>query len=374
MKYTLQSLCLMLFAFFCSCEKTQQIIITNNAEYEMSQVVEVLLSDLNQLPGEDDAFILKNSEGVIVPTQVTFDNKLIFKAEVPAHTSQNYTLTKGEKQSFEPLVFGRYFPERKDDFAWENDRVGFRFYGKALKSVQDPTNGLDLWYKRTSRLVLEDWYRKDLAKEASYHVDHGEGCDPYTVGPTLGAGAMAPFIEERLIRNENYDTYEILDHGPLRITAKLIYPPLMIDGKEVADVRIVSLDVGSQYTKIEQNYGEQNFPVVAGITKRALGDSIVYSKDNSYLIYAEPETEENGQIYIGLIFPDKFDKPFVDSYSLGKSEFQHVAVKAEYQKVPIVYYTGFGWSKFGFGDVKSFQDYTEKFVESLHSPIIVTVK
>ena len=34
-----------------------------------------------------------------------------------------------------------YVPERKDDFAWENDKIAFRAYGKALRK----TKGQCLW-------------------------------------------------------------------------------------------------------------------------------------------------------------------------------------------------------------------------------------
>ena len=30
---------------------------------------------------------------------------------------------------------GRFVPERRDDFAWENDRIAFRVYGPACSPV-----------------------------------------------------------------------------------------------------------------------------------------------------------------------------------------------------------------------------------------------
>ena len=40
-------------------------------------------------------------------------------------------------------VFGRFVPERKDDFAWENEYAAFRMYGPAL-APENPSNGVDM--------------------------------------------------------------------------------------------------------------------------------------------------------------------------------------------------------------------------------------
>ena len=41
-------------------------------------------------------------------------------------------------------VFGRHVPERKDDFAWENDRIAFRMYGPALEADGEISSGIDV--------------------------------------------------------------------------------------------------------------------------------------------------------------------------------------------------------------------------------------
>ena len=76
--------------------------------------------------------------------------------------------------------------ERRDDFAWENDRIAHRMYGKALETwAQEPltSSAVDVWFKRTRRLVINDWYMVD-----DYHRDHGEGADMYSAGKSRGCG------------------------------------------------------------------------------------------------------------------------------------------------------------------------------------------
>jgi hypothetical protein len=47
---------------------------------------------------------------------------------------------------------------------------------------------MDFWAKKTESLIIDKWYKDDLAGVASYHEDHGEGLDFYKVGRTLGLG------------------------------------------------------------------------------------------------------------------------------------------------------------------------------------------
>ena len=63
-------------------------------------------------------------------------------------------LTACQKQTVQPKVYGRFVPERKDDFAWENEYAAFRMYGPALRP-ENPSNGVDLWLKARAELVIE---------------------------------------------------------------------------------------------------------------------------------------------------------------------------------------------------------------------------
>ena len=54
-------------------------------------------------------------------------------------------------------VYGRYVPERKDDFAWENEYAAFRLYGPALLP-ENPYNGVDLWSKNSPELCIDSMY------------------------------------------------------------------------------------------------------------------------------------------------------------------------------------------------------------------------
>lgn len=327
---------------------------------------------------EGQVYVVKNTKGEVIPSQVTYDGKLIFQSDVKANETVSFTVSAGEKQEFKAQTFGRFITERKDDFAWENDRVAFRIYGPALIASDGPSNGLDIWYKRTNDMKIDQWYKDDIAGTASYHEDHGEGLDDYKVGRSLGAGAMAPFVNGKLWLNENFASQELLENGPLRTTLKLTYNDLDVDGKAYSETRTFSIDAGSQFSKVIQEYGvTEDMTVAAGIAKRAANDTIIFSPEKDYIIYREP-SEKAGPVYLGLVFPAGIDSMVVDTYKVANAKtkkddtFSHVLAVATYKaNQPIVYYTGYGWSKFGFADEAAFQTYTSNFSKGLKQPLVV---
>src|SRR5690554_5617146 len=178
----------------------------------------------------EQSIVVTDNNGKQIPFQLVTNGtgsveSLIFPVSVDAGETKTYRVSAGEPEAFEPLVYGRLVPERKDDFTWENNRSAFRVYGPALKATGEISNGMDFWTKRTEALIIDKWYENDLSGKASYHRDHGEGLDFYKVGRTLGLGMTAPFDNDTLCLGDNFVSYEILDNGPLRISFKLTYDP-----------------------------------------------------------------------------------------------------------------------------------------------------
>lgn len=371
--------------FLASCSnktKDIQITVENTCDFDRAtELVEIPIESISaQVALSDTAqtYIVKNSKGEIIPTQITYDGKLVFQSGIKANESVTFTITTGDKQEYKALTYGRHIQERKDDFAWENDRIAFRIYGPALVEIDGPSNGLDIWYKRTNDLKIDQWYKDDIAGVASYHEDHGEGLDDYKVGRSLGAGAMAPFVNGKLWLNENYVSQELLENGPLRTTFKLTYKDIDVDGKTYTESRTFSIDAGSQLSKVVEAYGvTEPIDVAAGIAKREKNDTIIVSPNNDYVIYREP-SEKAGPVFLSVLFPNKFDTTMVDTYKVvnpinnQEGTYSHVLAIAKYQpNTPIVYYTGYGWSKFGFETEADYQTYLNNFSKALQEPLIV---
>ncbi len=378
-----KNIILVLFAIVflasCSSKKEMQVTIENPSGFDrLTEVVEIPIDSIkDKVVLKDSAvYVVKNSAGEIIPSQVTYDRKLIFQADVKANESKTFIITTDTAQIYPAKTFGRLVPERKDDFAWENDRVAFRTYGQALMATDGPSNGLDIWYKRTNNLVIDKWYEADLTGKASYHNDNGEGLDDYKVGRSLGAGAMAPYVNDKLWLNENFVSDEILDNGPLRTTFKLAYKDIDLDGKKIGESRTFSIDAGSQLTKVVQAYSvDAPLQVAAGIVKRESGDSIIAAVDKGYIIYAEPKTEKVEGVYTSLLFPEGINNSVVNTYEVGKNKYSHVlAVTTQQPRKAITYYTGYGWAKFGFPTVGDFEKYIQNFSEGLKHPLVIKYK
>ena len=144
-------------------------------------------------------------------------------------------------------AFGRFVPERQDDFAWENDRVAFRMYGPAL-AAEGSSSGIDCWLKRVPYPVIDKWYRLEQSGQ-SYHVDHGEGLDAYDVGKSRGAGGVAYLDGSQLVTTGVFQSWRRLANGPIRIQFELKYAPVRVDGHVLEETRLVSLDLGQQLSR-----------------------------------------------------------------------------------------------------------------------------
>lgn len=372
-------------AFLFSCSESNEVKLTveNPSDFDrLAELVEIPIDTIKgKLPLTDSmVYVVKAIDGTVIPSQVTYDRKIIFQPELKAGESKSFIIITGELQEFAAKTYGRFITERKDDFAWENDRVAFRAYGPALVGIDGPSNGFDAWYKRTNNLVIDKWYKDDLAGVQSYHNDNGEGLDDYKVGRSLGAGAMAPYVNGKLWLNENFASQEVLENGPLRTTFKLTYKDLDVDGKQIAENRTISLDAGSQLSKVVQAYTiKEALDVAAGIAKRESGDSIISNPEKGYIVYAEPKSPKAEGIYLGLVFPQGFKDMVVDTYETvnpvnkQKGTYSHVlGVTTQQPRIPVTYYTGYGWKEFGFAAIGDFEKYMQDFSAALQQPLKVT--
>ena len=158
--------------------------------------------------------------GMEIPIQRTYDGKIIFQVDMEAGAERIFRLCKGKASEYPAVVYGRLFPERADDMTWENDRSAYRAYGPALQRSGERAFGYDIWTKSVPYPVIEQRYA-DHMKGKSFHVDHGEGMDVYSVGPTLGGGTAALIGKDgQPIYPWCFESYEILDRGSLRFTVR----------------------------------------------------------------------------------------------------------------------------------------------------------
>ena len=397
-----------LLPFLSSCTKTLTVDVKNSLNMDReNEMVEINLNDIitNLALSEDDQFIVTNTNKEEIPYQITHDQKVIFQVSVKAEENTTFLIHKGNPQKYEVKACGKLYPERLDDLAWENDLMGFRAYGPALQKRGDRAFGYDLFAKRgTSQPVLEDMYAKEtdeaawakfralrkedpkaaqkLLKEITYHSDRGHGMDCYAVGPTLGAGAAALLKQDTIVYPWCYKECEILDNGPLRFSARLTFNPTEFKGREITEVRILTLDAGSHMNQTQISYKNLNdeTPIVTGIVLHDKSNAITKDTQEGYITYQDPTTgSNNGQLYIGHAFPIGISDTKVVYFSEEEMRTRNNAkghVLAQSTYVPntnFTYYWGFGWNRSDIKDFATWNEYVASFSKKIKSPLIITL-
>ncbi len=382
------------------------------------EMAEVPVAQVRARLGAAEAVVVTDADGREIPSQVTYDGKLIFQVGVAARGKSVYYAQAGTPKAYEPRVFGRQFPERVDDIAWENDRVAFRCYGPALQRSGERAWGYDIWNKRTSQLVVDSRYageldpevasvcrklRKmgqdgladDLYNAVSYHVDHGNGMDCYKVGPTLGAGTNALLANggRDIAYPRCYADFEILDKGPLRFTVRLVYGKETVDGQEVTETRVVSLDAGSQLNKAVVSYAglSKPMPLAVGIVVHNENPSAyVLSAQAGYMGYEDlgdpnqykekyraKQNRDFGKIYVGAVFAQK---PAAVEFRAGEGlpgATGHILGITDYRSADFTYYFGTGWSRnpaTSFQSLSDWEAYLSDYARRVKSPLRVALK
>lgn len=405
------------------------VVVNNPTDAQRQELVEVNISDVKAklagiAPKKGEAYIVKNKRGQQIGSQITHDGKLLIDASIRPHGSATYYISIGKPYPQKVWTTGALYKMRKDDIAWENDRCAYRVYGPALQRTGERSFGTDIWAKNTPDTVVYERYVMDkqgnvdgdkvdekvkseerkmknlsgAALEAqkakikalkaesyeidvttSFHLDHGNGLDPYRVGATLGLGAPSLMIGNQQFLPYCYKTYKILDNGPLRFTVELTYNPSTIgDMQNVVEHRIISLDKGSNFNKMTVWYEGLTHP-----TDFATGFPIheedtetkTFAKD--YVSYADPTDNievNNTQVFVGVLFPNGIDNTYYQlfdkkhdgatGHALGLKRGLKNAEKYSY-------YFGAAWSKY---DVRSYTEWQiriKEFLEALKTPLQV---
>jgi hypothetical protein len=226
-----------------------------------SQTIELSAKDLAPL-GETDLtkIHVRDATGKDVLSQAVdtdYDDFhkadiVIFQADFAPGETKTFTVVSGKKVEYAKSDFrayGRFVRERFDDFAWENDLIAHRTYGKALETWKgEPltSSAIDVWSKRVPQMVIDEWYMVD-----NYHADAGEGFDDYSAGATRGCGGTGLWDAGRLWVSRNFVDSRTLANGPIRVMFELVYDAFDVNGKKVAEVKRITLDAGSQLDRFQ---------------------------------------------------------------------------------------------------------------------------
>jgi len=379
--------------------KKVTVTVNNPSNAQRQEVIEISADKVfEQLGiGGGRQFIVTDGDGVEVPYQLTHDGLILIQAFVAPAGSAEFTIRKGEPKVYRLDVNGRIYPNREDDLTWENDKNAWRFYGPKMHNRG--VSGYDTFTKNVTYPVQDQLYQSELSSYGinerlkrqgkggewnqihrdlyTYHRDKGQGMDAYTVGSTLGAGAPALMEGDNLLLPDVYETAEILENGPLRFRVK----EKMYEQNGVKEYRDITQDRGTHLAKFQISYEglEKAQNVCAGIVvHESQPNSYVINKKAGYVAYADAldtPKGQNGQLYIGCLFPEKMKAlkylPLAEKKAGG---IGHVIGQTQYQPgSSFTYYAGSAWSKYDVPSMAVWETLLKGYAENMKAPLSVTV-
>ena len=345
--------------FQCSCQ-SYKMTINNTLNFERNEVVTIERNALKQLLKYPEAFIqvknLKNN--TYSPTQWVDTNsdgildEFLFEAKVPAKSSSYYSILIDSVAKPETIsaAYSRFVPERSDDYTWENDKIAFRVYGpkgqqEALQGIAGSTlsSGVDIWLKRVSYPIIDKWYKEHQKSPGYYHIDHGEGYDPYHVGKSRGTGGTGIWMKDSLLVSENFIKYKTIANGPLRTIFELEYAPWTQD--KISETKRISLDKGSNFSRFEIKFNspKQVLNYTIGISLHEnKGDVKINSKEGTF---RNLELIDGSFVGEGIVLaPSEVKTAF--THISKTADQNHLLVVTKPTK-KLIYFAGFVWQKSG---------------------------
>jgi rhamnogalacturonyl hydrolase YesR len=344
------------------------------------ETVSLKLSDLLRIvPSlEPGKLVVVDATGRAVLSQLIDANgdeapdELAFQTTLAAGEAKSFRIQAGERKPFRAAdfkVYGRFVRERHDDFAFESDRLAHRMYGPDLETwKKEPltSSGVDIWAKRSKRLVINDWYLTD-----DYHRDNGDGADLYSVNKARGCGGLGVWQGGKLLVSRNFVKSRVLANGPIRLIFELEYAAYDSGTGKVAETKRITVDAGRNLNRFESHFkvesGARPATVGIGIAKHA-GGKAALDKGLGLLHSWEPLKSDGGNVGCGIIAsPETVD-------GVQETDLDTLLIANVPPTGPQVYYVGFGWDKSGdFADEAAWLGYAQGFARALRAPLRVSL-
>jgi hypothetical protein len=299
-------------------------------------------------------------------------DQFLFQADFAPNETRVFLLTAGETQIAKVenyKTYGRFVRERRDDFAWENDRIAHRTYGKELETwPQEPliSSSVDVWTKRVRKLVVNDWYLMD-----DYHKDHGEGADFYSAGSTRGCGGSGIWTGGKLYPSANFRDSRVFAVGPIRVLFELTYDTWTAGGAQVSEKKRISLDAGHSLDRFESRYtidgSAANLMHAVGIRKLK-ATQMQPSRERGIMRTWEP-VGEGGELGQAVVLDPASLKDFAED------DRNYLMLAKIDPGAACVSYAGFGWTLGGdFHKVEDWDRYLTDEAARLRAPVQIRIE
>jgi hypothetical protein len=340
---------LIVFSFIAAAGETTSIKVKATNPLDEDRDSETVSVDLKTLPYQiqNPSVYSEQLEKFVLCQGIDNDDdgkndELIFQADFGPGQTLVFNISESNgvpEVNIVERTNAMFVPQRKDDFAWENDRIAFRVYGPELLRTELNSSGIDVWVKRVKYPVMEKMYSEG---HDYYHSDNGEASDFYTVGESLGCGGLGAWHDNKLYRSENFTGWKIITNGPIRSVFEITYKPWQVGDNPSGETKRISLDLGSNFNRIESRFdADVNDAVLAvGIVKSANGGKAELGPDKTWLSYWKNADGGNGSIGCAVILPSEAarnESVAADNHNLLLARLNDSG--------SIVYYAGACWSR-----------------------------
>ena len=384
--------CVVLLALvLMSCHHAgkNSVFVKNTLPFPRKAVVSIPAAHVDSvLQSDPDLWqIVDATDGTLVRSQrVDSDgdgrpDELLFLAVIAAHEERAFELTTSSApvpDTSSSRCYGRFVPERIDDYAWENDLVAFRTYGPEAQRLVDAgekggtlSSGVDCWLKRVPYPIIDKWYNK-ASQGGTYHHDDGEGYDPYHVGNSRGCGGTGIWIDDSLYVSKNFVSYRKIADGPIRAIFELTYAPWRAGGITVTEQKRISIDLGSQLCRVEDliTSAEPVPNLTIGIAMHDHKGTVQADAVRGWFSYWEPM--DDSQLGTGVVIDPVYLIRYED-YRTEKKDLSQIHILTKPIRNRVVYYTGFGWAKAGtITSPVLWKAYLDQFSQGVAAPIQVS--
>ncbi len=350
-----------------------------------AEMIAIPLSELQRrLPGVASERLAVRRAGIAAPlasqvlpapASTIAGGEFIFLVDFAEGEQETRFVVTAEANAIAPVasrVFARRVSERFDDFAFENDRLAHRVYGPALAAPaagreQLTSSGVDVWCKRTGKLVIDAWY-----SSKDYHKDHGDGLDFYHVGKTRGCGGSGLWDGAELHPSGNWTAYRVLANGPLRTVFELDYAEWTAGGGvRVSEVKRFTIDAGRNLNRVDAVLTGATGPVgyALGLAKHpptpaALSHDLAAGWLSQWENYAKPDQGGLGTAVLVAGGPAR---------SVAQDAKNHLLVADAIPGRALTYYFGAGWARAGeFTDQAAWESYVRAFATRLSHPLKIS--
>lgn len=248
---------------------------------------------------------------------------------------------------------------------WENEQVAFRNY-------MDLRNGMDIFGKTVPQLYLDS---VGVDGDDSYHEISDWGMDILKVGSSLGAGSVAFWYQDSLIRLTSTDAdYRTLVDGPLRSVFALTFRGVDLGDKQIDVTHTISILPGKYYYQSTLELSDSTgVAVVVGLVDlHALEDQTLEANAARTLYTYGAQSENADSLGMALMIAKDAYQGMVDTDSISTLIPNTYAFLLAPDKASYRFYAGWELSDARFEQEASFEAYLKEEMVEMSSPLTIT--